>query len=110
MTTSKLYTKFCSSVINAYHLQFVRSSKMAKISLVEVVLHCAVSLFAIHVYTQTMKMIKKVQILKILFKVGQFENAVRLKKCDFKPHLSKLGLGYRFALDVVIHSNKQTGP
>ena len=76
MTTSKLYTKFCSSVINAYHLLFIWSSKMTKISLVEVVLHCAVSLFPTHVYTQTMKMITKVQILETLFKVGQFENAI----------------------------------
>ena len=50
MITSKLYTKFCSSVINACHLLFVWSFKMAKISLVEVVLHCAVSLFPTHVY------------------------------------------------------------
>ena len=82
---------------------------MIKISLVEVVLHCAVSLFPAHVCTQTMKTIMKVQILETLFKVGQFENAMRFKKCDFKPHLSKLGLGYRCTLDVVIHSNKQTG-
>ena len=60
-----------------------------------------------------MKMITKVQILETLFKVGQLENVMRFKKCDFKPHLCKthkLGLGYRCALDVVMHSNKQTGP
>ena len=43
-------------------------------------------------------------------KVRQFENTVRFKKCGFKSHLSKLGLGYRCTLDVVMHSNKQTGP
>ena len=79
ITTSKLYTEFCSSVFNACHLLFVWSSKMAKISLVEEVLHCAVSLFSTHVYTQTIKMITKVQILETLFKVGQFENAMRFK-------------------------------
>ena len=41
---SKLYTKFCSSVISACHSLFVWLSKMAKISLVGAVLHCAVSL------------------------------------------------------------------
>ena len=46
--------------------------------------------------------------LETLSKVGQ------ILKCNevqtVKPHLSKLGLSYRWDSDVAMHSNKQTGP
>ena len=47
MTNSNFCTKFCSSVIYACHSLFVWSSKMAKISLVEVVLYCII-IFSTH--------------------------------------------------------------
>ena len=62
MTNSKLYTKFCSSVINACHSLFVWSSQDGQnkfgrsgSSL------CSIIIFPTHVYTQTMKMITKMR-------------------------------------------------
>ena len=71
---------------------------------------CSIIMFPTQVYTDTIKMITKMLILETLSEVGQFENAMRFKKCDFKPHLSKLGLSYRCVFNIVTHSNKQTGP
>ena len=57
-----------------------------------------------------MKMVMNIRILGTLFKLGQFENAMKFKRCDFKPHLFKMGLNCKCIFDVVMHSNKQTGP
>ena len=46
--------------------------------------------------------------LETLFKVGQFLKCNEIQ--TVKPHLSKLGLSYRWDSDVIMDSNKQTGP
>ena len=81
---------------------------MAKISLVEVVLHCIIIFATPCLYPDNENSHENAE-LETLFKVGKFKNAIKFKKLNV-PHLSKLGLSYRCASDVVMHSNKQTGP
>ena len=78
MTNSKLNTKFCSSVINPCHSLFVWSSKMAKISLVEVVLHCIIIFPTTCLYPDNEDNHENAEV-ETLFKVGQFKNAIRFK-------------------------------
>ena len=80
MTNSKLNATFCSSIVNACHSLFVWSYEMAKISLVEVVLHCFI-FPTLCLYLDNEDDHENMT-LETLFKVGQFKNAMRLKKLN----------------------------